>query len=485
MADDPTLPRPAKKPLLPRWVKFLLMLLGFLVGVAVLLWVIADISTRDSLEAEIAKLRAKGYPTTLEDLRRPEVPPEENAALVYEQAFAQLQPLDDKCWDILHAVDDPTEPGALEPEDLAYLEAHVAKNEKALALLHQAAQTPRCRFPVLTLSQRMAGASDPWPEVRQTTCVVTQGAMLVAVERGQGERALGYWLDSIALLRALEDHQSPLADLVRVACLEMSLRSLEVLLCRDLLEEAQLEQLLEALNGMGARRSVADSLGLTIGKFRSEFDSYVESMAGSTSLLRDSSKQPWQTWRTWGQQRALAVRNWMYATWLCRPVRQHDQKLLLSFLGKLVRLGEQPYYKERQRLSDLEQEAAEMPLYALVSKSGFLSFSPYVLEIQARHEALTSCARVAVALELLRKRTGEYPQTLDALIPDILAAIPIDPFDGQPVRYVRSEDRVAVYSIGENLQDDGGTEDPQRPREGDIVFTVRRAPAPTEETDDE
>ncbi len=102
-----------KQPLLPRWVKFLLMLLGFVVAVAALLWVIADISTRDALEAEIAELRAKGYPTTLEDLRWPEVPPEENAALVYEQAFAQLQRLDDRCWEILFAVDDPTEPGLL------------------------------------------------------------------------------------------------------------------------------------------------------------------------------------------------------------------------------------------------------------------------------------------------------------------------------------------------------------------------------------
>ena len=39
---------------------------------------------------------------------------------------------------------------------------------------------------------------------------------------------------------------------------------------------------------------------------------------------------------------------------------------------------------------------------------------------------------------------------------DLLPAIPVDPFDGQPLRYVRRDDGVTVYSIGLDEKDDGG-----------------------------
>lgn len=54
------------------------------------------------------------------------------------------------------------------------------------------------------------------------------------------------------------------------------------------------------------------------------------------------------------------------------------------------------------------------------------------------------------------------PETLDALVPDYLPRIPEDPFDGQPFRYLPRAvpglppDAWAVYSIGENFEDNGG-----------------------------
>jgi len=37
--------------------------------------------------------------------------------------------------------------------------------------------------------------------------------------------------------------------------------------------------------------------------------------------------------------------------------------------------------------------------------------------------------------------------------------VPTDPYDGAPLRYRRHDDRVVVYSIGMDLQDNGGTFD--------------------------
>jgi len=75
---------------------------------------------------------------------------------------------------------------------------------------------------------------------------------------------------------------------------------------------------------------------------------------------------------------------------------------------------------------------------------------------------------------------------LDVLVPEFLPQVPLDPFTGRPLGCIRSAERVAVYSVGPDLQDGGGAEREAGSSEWDIVFTLRRAPegAP-EETGDE
>jgi hypothetical protein len=67
-------------------------------------------------------------------------------------------------------------------------------------------------------------------------------------------------------------------------------------------------------------------------------------------------------------------------------------------------------------------------------------------------------ARIAVALERYRRLHGEYPEALDALVPQFLAAVPPDVIGGQPLKYRRTSDgSFVLYSVGWNQTDDGGT----------------------------
>ena len=66
-----------------------------------------------------------------------------------------------------------------------------------------------------------------------------------------------------------------------------------------------------------------------------------------------------------------------------------------------------------------------------------------------------AAARLVVALQLHRREHGAFPERLDALVPDELEAVPLDPFDGRPFRY--DAKRRIVYSVGKNLVDDGGS----------------------------
>ncbi|MGE4181659.1 MAG: hypothetical protein AB7J34_17700 [Limisphaerales bacterium] len=69
--------------------------------------------------------------------------------------------------------------------------------------------------------------------------------------------------------------------------------------------------------------------------------------------------------------------------------------------------------------------------------------------------------RTDIALHRYKLRHGRYPESLDALVPEFLPAVPIDAADGQPIRYRFTPDQPdepepLLWSAGENGVDDGG-----------------------------
>ena len=63
----------------------------------------------------------------------------------------------------------------------------------------------------------------------------------------------------------------------------------------------------------------------------------------------------------------------------------------------------------------------------------------------------------AIALKRYQLKHGAYPPDLNALVPEFVPAVPLDPMDGQPLRYrPNSDGTFTLYSIGYNGKDDGG-----------------------------
>jgi hypothetical protein len=80
---------------------------------------------------------------------------------------------------------------------------------------------------------------------------------------------------------------------------------------------------------------------------------------------------------------------------------------------------------------------------------------------------------LVVALERFRRAHSAYPEALDALAPETLAAVPEDPFSGHPFVYKRVGEDYVLYSVGRNQKDDGGVSVPQeRPYRGSDDMSI-------------
>lgn len=453
----------------------LLLLIGAPLLVLVIGWLALDIVTGWKLEAVLADIRARGWPTEVAELYPTPISDSENAALLYGLAFGKRRAVSDSTAETTkdHSLQ---EWAALSPEQQAQVRSDLARNASTLDLLHQAAQRPSCDF---HLDYRKGYFLElPHLSRLRDSIYLERAAVIVALDDGRTEDAFEYWLDMVAMVRHQEGQRFLITELVRLTCLSIACDTLQGVVQSGQLDAQHVDSALAALDGLESRHSFVGGLQGEVAVFRNLLSPrYVAAVAyelfGGDSLDAVISSGDLRT----ASQKLFAIAPAkLYESPLGRPWRQYDEATGLGIFRELMQMLEQPYYVKRASVSG-PSEKAELPSWSAPATCLVLPAYAHLGSTFAAVEARVACARTALALERYRLTHGQYPATLDALVPDILPQVPLDPFDGKPLRYINDGKRVAVYSVGQNLQDDGGSEEevgsPHRPK--DIVFTLRPA----------
>ena len=72
-------------------------------------------------------------------------------------------------------------------------------------------------------------------------------------------------------------------------------------------------------------------------------------------------------------------------------------------------------------------------------------------------EYLRRAALTVIAVHVFKAQTGSWPASLDSLVPRYLPTVPIDMFDGKPLKYRLISTGPLLYSVGSNRVDEGGS----------------------------
>ncbi len=108
----------------------------------------------------------------------------------------------------------------------------------------------------------------------------------------------------------------------------------------------------------------------------------------------------------------------------------------------------------------VQTSAKQHSAYHIVASIAIPNFSK-AWQVTAYNQTQVNEAQIACALERYHLANGQYPDTLDALMPQFMETIPHDIIGGQPLRYRRTDDgKFLLYSVGWNETDDGGQESP-------------------------
>jgi hypothetical protein len=107
---------------------------------------------------------------------------------------------------------------------------------------------------------------------------------------------------------------------------------------------------------------------------------------------------------------------------------------------------------------------------------------PALAKVHAKADRSLTTSRLAITvagLERHRLATGSYPKSLDDLVPKWVPAVPLDPMDGQPLRYrLNADGTFTLYGVGPNHTDDNGVFESNQRQDLDWVWPPNH---PTEE----
>lgn len=127
--------------------------------------------------------------------------------------------------------------------------------------------------------------------------------------------------------------------------------------------------------------------------------------------------------------------------------------------------------KLRIQAQEVGRVADNAPGWALMTTM-FLPSIERGVQLTINSQAQVQATRLGIAIERFRIENKRFPERAAELVPKYLNEVPLDPFDGKPVRYQRTAKGAIAYSIGINGIDDGGSKPDKGIDAGDVVFTV-------------
>jgi hypothetical protein len=152
--------------------------------------------------------------------------------------------------------------------------------------------------------------------------------------------------------------------------------------------------------------------------------------------------------------------------YLALATPEMSRAAMLDKLNQLVEASKIAPPERHQKVKEIEAMLAHQPAGAGIMLSGGRALCGLEPTF-TRSIAELRCAAVMLAVERYRLEKGAWPNSLDDLVPAYLSKVPVDPFDGKPLRYRRFDQGVKIYSVGDGV-DDGGEIDKRTHRGEDL-----------------
>ena len=332
----------------------------------------------------------------------------------------------------------------------------LSKYDSTIEELREASQLPYSRFPLNYECEDPAAILLPHLAALKQCAQILELRAIAELQNNESQKALDDVKLSLRLIDSIRSEPFLISHLVRIAMLPLALQPVYEGLAEHKWSDAQLVTLDSELSKLDFLVDYGSAMRGEIG-FQDGIVRYLQhhseqylNLVGDASGSGNMSPAEFVTatamhWHLvpngWFYQNQLRCARAMEEFYL--PVADINQQ---TFVPAMILRADAAIEKERKNLTPFNiLESLMLPALGNAAKNF------------AHAQSSVDLARVACALERYRLAHGEYPETLDALIPQFIEKMPHDIIGGKPLHYRRMDDgKFLLYSVGWNEMDDGG-----------------------------
>jgi hypothetical protein len=384
------------------------------------------------LQAYLEKAKSEGVVMSLKDLA-PSCEDSDNAALLWKAAEALFITPDTEGKTLINqSIEGFFYGRPLREESREKLAPLIEKNRKVLDLIVEAAGRPCFRY---GYGKMTSYSIEPDNAVKMILAVRLLGinAVLLA-EAGQLQAALEELRQGMRFIRRTIDEPFIINNLVALSNMKSLLNCLGQIIRGREMDPVILSAWIKELDPEAWRtkfwrcveteRTVALETGLGVVK-------------GDKDILRTESR---------GNR---------FFYWLIRPIQKLQIIWVQNMFKESNKIARMPYYQIKALTREKQAMRESAPWYFRLSGLLLADFQSVFLK-EATLEAMMVTTKAGLACKVYKNQIGHYPENLNALVPELMEAVPIDPFTGNPLIYRIQDGGVLIYSVGSNEKDEEG-----------------------------
>jgi hypothetical protein len=335
--------------------------------------------------------------------------------------------------------------------DNALASTVLTSNREALADWDAAAKLPDFQVPEINFNDYLSYLAD-WKRVSQ----IAEVRENVLLHNGQDKDAFDKIMDHVHLGEQMQNAHGPLIDyLVGTAVRSMGLNQMQHWVGKTHLTPNQLKNYIRQL----------------------QFSPDEEGLAFANAIKAEYQYQITMVEMTCNGKMTNLIAGGYYpriSPWW--PVFNFSQTKALFAQGALKLVKAASHHYNEANVTDMESRPNLVSIYLSGNAVGQILYYMAIpavipsLATKSKNDTQLQATRTILALRAYQLTHGNLPPDLDALVPEFLDEVPVDDFDGQPLRY--SAERKIVYSVGQNLKDDDGDDSRSGPsnRQLDLVY---------------
>lgn len=384
--------------------------------------------------AEVDTAEPNGWQWSDLEAQREKIADDANSSPLVIQA-ARSMPVDWKDEPIFDEVKGLPPPSQLTEEQTAALRAVLETLEPALAKGRKLVDLPGGRFPPVALSKDYFNTPNPHrDQVRDVGAMFFSEALFQCQDRAYARA----WASAIATLnagRSLGDEPLMGSQATRIILQGFAVEAMERILSHGTLDADALQR---------AARLLRDEIDCDLARIalrgeRAGQHLFYTNLANGVLDLRDMARWEQPTW--WDRADEATRKTIRTAS------HAYELRTLTRALADLKKpVTERPEACTAWRLTHQDLLARErVPKLAEVLTPAVWRLA----ELELRHEAVMECAIAALAAEEFRMREKRWPKDLEELVvAKFLSGMPLDVYDGHPLRLRHAPDGVVIYSVG-------------------------------------